>query len=212
MLRHAPGADYELILLSDHGQTPGYPLHEPFRGHPRRRGQRLSAKKIRSGRFCRRPGFHRMQLGYLQEELEARPEELAPPPLFTGDKNSLQRRIRELVPETLKIDAEGGVVITYSSSLAHLYITGEPRRLSWKEIEAAYPLLLRFLCRHRGSASSWPGARTARSVSSPATESRSACAPALPPPRKTRLSAPLRRPAELFPDLCRFAARTPAAT
>jgi hypothetical protein len=35
-----------------------------------------------------------------------------------------------MVPETLKIDPENGVVITYSSSLAHLYVTGKPRPLN----------------------------------------------------------------------------------
>ena len=70
--------------------------------------------------------------------------------LYRRTKDHLQKRIHAMVPETLKIDQEGGVVVTYSSSLAHLYITGSTTPLNWKEVEQAQPLLLRFLQRHKG--------------------------------------------------------------
>ncbi len=41
-------------------------------------------------------------------------------------------------------------MITYSSSLAHLYITGSKRPLSYQEVEQAQPMLLRFLQKHKG--------------------------------------------------------------
>ncbi|MCK4508552.1 MAG: hypothetical protein KAU27_08430, partial [Desulfuromonadales bacterium] len=62
----------------------------------------------------------------------------------------LQKKIHALVPETLKIDQEEGVVVTYSSSLAHLYITGSKAPLNWQEVEQAQPMLLRFLQKHKG--------------------------------------------------------------
>jgi len=128
MLRYAPGATYELVLLSDHGQTPGYPFHSRFGATL---GETVSAF-LRDQHPAAVSGgpldFTRAQLGYLQEEIEARPQGVRQR-LFRSVKTTLQKRIGELTPETLKVDPENGVVITYSSSLAHLYITGKKRRL-----------------------------------------------------------------------------------
>jgi hypothetical protein len=149
MLRHAPGADYQLILLSDHGQTPGYPFHSRFGATL---GETVSAflrDKNPAAVIAGPLDFTRAQLGYLQDEIEARPKGVRQR-LFRRCKNYLQRRIGEMVPETLKIDPENGVVITYSSSLAHLYVTGKPRPLNYVEIEAAQPQLLDFLSGHAG--------------------------------------------------------------
>jgi hypothetical protein len=149
MLRHAPGASYELIILSDHGQTPGYPFHRRFGATL---GDAVSAFLKENQQATVSAGgldMKRAQFGYLEQELDARPRRWRHN-IYRATKDVLQRRIRELVPETLKVDPEGGVVITYSSSLAHLYITGEPRRLNWREVERAQPLLLQFLSRHKG--------------------------------------------------------------
>lgn len=149
MLRHAPGARYELVLLSDHGQTPGYPFRDRYGATL---GDAVSAflrQNQQAAVSAGGLGLTRAQLGYLRQELEAHTPSWRRR-LFRRSKNYLQRRISELVPETLKVDPEGGVVITYSSSLAHLYITGTARRLSWQEVEQAQPLLLRFLSRHKG--------------------------------------------------------------
>ena len=149
MLRHAPGARYELILLSDHGQTPGYPFHDRFGATL---GDAVSAflkENQQAAVSAGGLGLARAQFCYLEQELDAHARGWRHR-LYRGAKKALQRRIRELVPETLKVDPEGGVVITYSSSLAHLYITGEPRRLDWREVEQAQPLLLQFLSRHKG--------------------------------------------------------------
>lgn len=149
MLHYAPGARYELIILSDHGQTPGYPFHNRFGVTL---GEAISAFLRQSQPAAVAAGpleFTRVQLGYLEDELAAQPGDWRYR-LFRATKSRIQRRIRQLVPETLKVDHQGGVVITYSSSLAHLYLTGEPRRLSWQEIEAAHPQLLPFLAQHQG--------------------------------------------------------------
>ena len=146
---HVPGADYLLVILSDHGQTPGYPFQSRFGATL---GDAVSAflqenqtATVSSGSM----EFTKMQIGYLQDELEARPSSWRHR-IYRHTKNHLQRKIHALVPETLKIDPAGGVVITYSSSLAHLYITGSTSPLNWKEVEAAQPLLLRFLQKHKG--------------------------------------------------------------
>jgi len=147
MLRHAPGADYRLLILSDHGQTPGYPFQARFGATL---GEAVSAflKENQQAAISAGPlEFTRIQLRFLQEELEERGWRHR---LFRLGKDYLQRKITALVPETVKIDEEGGVVITYSSSLAHLYITGHPFRLTWRQVEETQPLLLRFLTHHKG--------------------------------------------------------------
>jgi len=146
---HVAGADYLLVILSDHGQTPGYPFQNRFGATL---GDAVSAFLHENQKAAVSSGsmeFSKTQIGYLQDELEARTNSWRHR-IYRLTKNHLQRKIHDLVPETLKIDPEGGVVITYSSSLAHLYITGSGAPLNWKEVEEAQPMLLRFLCRHKG--------------------------------------------------------------
>ncbi len=149
VLDHVPGADYMLVILSDHGQTPGYPFENRFGATL---GDAVSAflrenqiASVSSGPLQ----FTRAQIGYLQDELDARKSSWRHR-IYRRTKDQLQKRIHDLVPETLKIDPEGGVVITYSSSLAHLYITGSKQPLNWHEVEDAQPMLLRFLQKHKG--------------------------------------------------------------
>ena len=146
---HAPGADYLLVILSDHGQTPGYPFENRFGATL---GDTVSSflrenqiASVSSGSM----ETTRMQLEYLQDELEARKKGWRYR-LYRHTKDRIQKKIQDLVPETIKIDQEGGVVVTYSSTLAHLYITGTESSLNWKEVEEAQPPLLRFLQKHRG--------------------------------------------------------------
>lgn len=149
MLHYAPGARYELIILSDHGQTPGYPFHSRFGATL---GEAVSAflRKNQQAAVASGPlEFTHVHLGYLDHELEAHPDGWRYR-LYRSVKNAIQTRIRQLVPETIKVDIQGGIVITYSSSLAHLYLTGDNRRLSWQEVDAAQPQLLPFLSRHKG--------------------------------------------------------------
>ena len=146
---YVPGADYLLVILSDHGQTPGYPFQNRFGATL---GDAVSAflqenqtASISSGPL----EVSSAQIDLLQDELRTSPKGWRRR-LYRHTKNYLQSKIHDLVPETLKIDPEGGIVITYSSSLAHLYITGSPDRLGWRGVEAKQPLLLRFLQRHKG--------------------------------------------------------------
>lgn len=148
-LDHVPGAEYLLVILSDHGQTPGYPFQNRFGATL---GDAISAFLRENQTASVSSGaqeFTRAQFGYLHDELEARQKSWRQR-LYRFTKDYLQKKIRAMVPETLKIDPEGGVVITYSSSLAHLYITGSAAPLNWKEVEQAQPLLLRFLQKHKG--------------------------------------------------------------
>jgi hypothetical protein len=144
-----PGADYLLVILSDHGQTPGYPFQNRFGATL---GDAVSAflRENQTAAVSAGPlGFSKAQVVYLQNELEARKKSLRYR-IYRHTKDFFQRRIHDLVPETLRVDPEGGVVITYSSSLAHLYITGSHRPLNYREVERAQPMLLRFLQKHKG--------------------------------------------------------------
>jgi len=146
---HIAGADYTLVILSDHGQTPGYPFQARFGATL---GDAVSAflRENQAATVSAGPlAFTRAQLGYLQDELETRQRGWRYR-VYRATKNHIQKKIRDLVPATLKVDHDGGVVITYSSTLAHLYITGTPLRLNWREVEQAQPLLLRFLQQHKG--------------------------------------------------------------
>jgi hypothetical protein len=146
---HIAAADYTVVILSDHGQTPGYPFQARFGATL---GDAVSAflRENQAATVSAGPlAFTRAQLGYLSDELETRQRGWRYR-VYRATKNHIQKKVRDLVPETLKIDHEGGVVITYSSTLAHLYITGTPRRLTWREVEQTQPLLLRFLQQHKG--------------------------------------------------------------
>ncbi len=205
MLHYAPGARYELIVLSDHGQTPGYPFRDRFGATL---GEAVSAflrEKEQAAVSAGPLDFMRVQLDYLQDELEAHPAGWRQQ-LFRLTKNALQRRIRQLVPETLKIDAEGGVVITYSSSLAHLYITGEPRRLPLEEIETLQPLLLRFLTHHRGIGFVMARGRDGRAWLLYRGGRAGSHCDQPPPDAAIKCLRPYGEPEELWPALCRFAA------
>jgi len=205
ILRHAPGARYELIVLSDHGQTPGYPFEKRFGATL---GDAVSAFLRQNQEAAVSSGpleFTGVQLGYLQDELEARPKRIRHR-LYRAVMRHLQTKIRQMVPETLKIDPEGGVVITYSSSLAHLYITGRPHRLTVREIKENQPLLLPFLCGHKGI-----GFVMARG------EGQKICffhrsgevrvTPGSPPPAAELSFLKIYGdPLKLLPELCRFAA------
>lgn len=203
MLHYAPGARYELIILSDHGQTPGYPFHNRF---GTTLGEAVSAFLRQSQPAAVAAGpleFTRIQLGYLEEELAGQPGDWRHR-LFRSTKNRIQGLIRQLVPETLKVDHQGGVVITYSSSLAHLYLTGETRRLNWQEIDAAHPQLLSFLSQHQGI-----GLVMARAAGGELCFFHPAghyCLSDEPPPGAQDLEflRPFGDPAQLLPELRRF--------
>ena len=204
MLRHAPGAHYELILLSDHGQTPGYPFQDRFGVTL---GEAISSflRQSQSATVSSHPQEHsRVQLGYLKEELEARPQRWRHR-LLRRLKRGIQDKIRELVPETIKVDTEGGVVITYSSSLAHLYIAGS-RRLSWQQVQQAQPLLLRYLKNHPGIGFILTKGNTDEICFFHRGGSAFVGPGSAPPPEQLAFLEPYGHPPDLLPHLLRFAA------
>lgn len=149
MLRYAPGIDYEIVIISDHGQTPGYPFRDRFGATL---GDTINAFLRKSSHLTVASGpleMTQLQLDYLGDELRGRHNSWRQRS-YRRWKKRVMRHIKELVPETHTIDTHGGVVITYSSTLAHLYLTDNSGRMNRREIEAEQPLLLDFLCHHKG--------------------------------------------------------------
>jgi hypothetical protein len=149
MLRYAPGIDYEIVILSDHGQTPGYPFHDRFGATL---GDTINAFLRESSHLTVSSGpleMTQLQLDYLGEELRGKHNSWRQRS-YRRWKKFVMRHIKDLVPETHSVDPHGGVIITYSSTLAHLYLTDYPGRMNSQELEAEQPLLLDFLCNHKG--------------------------------------------------------------
>ncbi len=74
---YVPGADYLLVILSDHGQTPGYPFQNRFGATL---GDAVSAflQENQTASVSAGPlELARAKFGYLQDELEVRQEKLA---------------------------------------------------------------------------------------------------------------------------------------
>ncbi len=204
MLRHAPGADYQLVILSDHGQTPGYPFHNKYR---ETLGDAISAFLKSNQRTAVSAGpldFTRAHLAFIRDEMDARPHRWRYR-IYRKLKDGIQKRISQLVPETIKIDPEGGVVITYSSSLAHLYITGSPRRLRVEQIEAALPLLLLFLSSHTGIGLVLARGRGDDVCCFHSRGQIRGTEGEPPPAEKLAFLRPYGDPGELWPQLCRLA-------
>lgn len=139
MLRRVPGRPYDLYILSDHGQTPSIPYRVEY-------GETLgdtimSAVKhgvmvmAGTGDYAPEP---REVMDFLVQELEEVSQTSSLPVRRGGMR--LGRWLRSqysvfpLVAETVRADADEELVVTYSSSLAHVYWTEPARPLAFDEI------------------------------------------------------------------------------
>jgi hypothetical protein len=156
MLRRIPGRPYDLYILSDHGQTPAIPYRIAY-------GETLGETiddatrhgvHVLAGTGAYAPAGEAVD--FLLRELE----EVAVKPTAPTRRLGLRvgRWIRRhykifpLVAETSRSAADETVVVTYSSSLAHLYWTEPQRPLPLDEIRAdpQRRALYYFLVAHRG--------------------------------------------------------------
>ncbi|MEX1183368.1 MAG: alkaline phosphatase family protein [Gemmatimonadota bacterium] len=139
MLRRAPGRPYDLYILSDHGQTPSVPYrirYDETLGdtivNATKHGVLVMAG---TGDYSIE---HQDAMDFLVQELEHVSEESILPARKAG--LGLGRWIRQhynlfpLLPETVKEVDEEKIIVTYSSSLAHVYWTQPERPLSFDEI------------------------------------------------------------------------------
>ena len=148
MIRNAARREYDLVILSDHGMAPsssyrvlygeslGTTVQRILDGDAARRGRvSLSAHTTES------PTPEYLAVGpNLIESLAQRT-----PPRRRTLRRTLRRfgrwvrsryGVRELIlPEKYRVDERHEVVVTYSSSLAHVYFADIPERLDYDTIE-----------------------------------------------------------------------------
>ncbi|HEY8485566.1 MAG TPA: alkaline phosphatase family protein [Longimicrobiales bacterium] len=156
MLRRLPGRPYDLYILSDHGQTPSIPYRVRY-------GETLGdtvVDAVRHGVFVLAglgayapPGE---ALDLLVRELEEVAATSLPPArqlgLRLGRWLRRQYKLFPLIAESVRVAEEERLVLTYSSSIAHLYWTEPARPLTFDEIRSdpQRRALYYFLVAHRG--------------------------------------------------------------
>jgi hypothetical protein len=139
MLRRAPGRPYDLYILSDHGQTPSVPYRIRY-------GETLGDTIVNAATHgvlvMAGTGDYSLEhqdvMDFLVQELEHVSGESSMPARKAG--LGLGRWMRRhynlfpLVAETVRESDETPIVVTYSSSLAHVYWTQPEHPLSLDEI------------------------------------------------------------------------------
>lgn len=155
MIRRFPGRPYDVYLLSDHGQTPSRPYRVEF-------GETLGDSivgatrhgvLVMAGTGDYAPAHEDVMDFLLQELEEVSAESKLPTPnlgMRVGRWIRQQYKVFPLLPETVKESSD--IVVTYSSSIAHVYWT-EPREpITFDEIRAdpEKAALYYFLVAHRG--------------------------------------------------------------
>jgi hypothetical protein len=157
MLRRAPGRPYDLYILSDHGQTPSVPYRVQY-------GETLGdtivaavqqGVLVLAGTGDYAPE-HQEVMDFLVQELEQVSEASMRPTrsagLGIGRWLRRQYQLFPLVAESVREAHEAQLVVTYSSSLAHVYWS-EPREpLSFDHIrdDPERRALYYFLVAHGG--------------------------------------------------------------
>jgi type I phosphodiesterase/nucleotide pyrophosphatase len=157
LLRRLPGRPYDVFIWSDHGQTPSVPYRVVF-------GETLGDTIIAAARH----GVLVMAgmgdyapadqdaMRFLISELEEVSAKSMRPTRNIGLRLGRWLRSRygilPLIAESVKVQTDEKIVVTYSSSLAHVYWTEPKRPLSLDEIrqDTDRRALYYFLCAHKG--------------------------------------------------------------
>jgi hypothetical protein len=157
MLRRAPGRPYDLYILSDHGQTPSQPYRVQY---GETLGETVDAAARHGVLVMASTGDYTVApnevMDFLLKELEVVADAGSTPTRKLGGRLGrwLRRhyQIFPLVAENVKVSQESEIVVTYSSSLAHLYWTrpDEPLNLDHIRADAAKRALYYFLVAHGG--------------------------------------------------------------
>jgi hypothetical protein len=141
MISRAPGRPYDIYILSDHGQTPSVPYRVRYN---ETLGDTIVSAAKRGVFVMAGTGDYALEhqdvMDFLVQELEHVSEESSLPARKAG--LGLGRWIRQqynvfpLVAETVKESDDAHLVVTYSSSLAHVYWTTPEQPLHFDEIRA----------------------------------------------------------------------------
>jgi hypothetical protein len=156
LINRLPGRPYDVYILSDHGQTPSVPYRIRY---GETLGDTINDAVEQGVMVLARTGEYappREAVEFLVGELEGVVSESNPAAqkLGFGLGRWLRRhyRVFPLVAEVVRPLAEHHLVVTYSSSLAHVYWTDPSRPLSFDEIrnDPDHRALYYFLVAHRG--------------------------------------------------------------
>lgn len=154
--RRSPGRPYDVYILSDHGQTPAVPYRVRY---GETLGDTIVAAAEHGVQVLAATGDYappRETMDFLVAELEEVAATSAAPARLLGLRLSRWLRhhykIFPLVAETVRVARTDNLVVTYSSSLAHLYWTEPDRPLGLDDIRAdpQRRALYYFLVAHRG--------------------------------------------------------------
>ena len=153
--RHSP-IRYEIVLFSDHGQTPSIPFRLLYgRTIAELMNEMLDRALGRESEMSfRRPGTFSPDRSYTLALLREM-EEIGPDALgWVGQRGrrALARVTDAADPrDTAGVDkTKPGVVVCVSGSLAHIYFTGHEEPLMLEDIMATYPGLVDELVHHPG--------------------------------------------------------------
>lgn len=157
MTRRSPGRPYDVYILSDHGQTPSEPYRMTF---GETLGQTVEAAASEGVEVLAGSGVYappRETLEFLLREAEAVADasyseitRAIGPRLIRWFRR--QYSVFPLVAETARVADDRKIVVTYSSSLAHVYWTEPSRPLELVDIQADpdRQALYYFLVAHTG--------------------------------------------------------------
>jgi hypothetical protein len=156
MIDRLPGRPYDVYILSDHGQTPAVPYRirygETLGDTIEAAAEQGVLELARSGEYAPPREAVEFLVGEVEEvaATSSRPARRA----GLGLGRWLRRHygVFPLVAEVVRPLEDHQLVVTYSSSLAHVYWTDPPRPLRFEEIrdDPARRALYYFLVAHRG--------------------------------------------------------------
>ncbi len=147
--RHSPYVDYDLYILSDHGQTPSLPFRHISGTDLATMVQRLVNDRqsvvLDTGEedhSYQRMSFLLEELRYAEGRAGRRKRRM-----LARMRSAMERRWSPDIPQGPGISS--AIVVSVSSSLAHIYFPSI-RKLTMSEIEAAYPGLIDALVALKG--------------------------------------------------------------